>query len=60
MLLHFSLVVSNESAPYVLDGYKSENTSYILNGCTDLRNNYTKRHDRIEDNIGNEIKSSHH
>ena len=34
-----------------------ESTAHVLNGCSKLKNNYLKRHDRIVDKIGSEIKS---
>ena len=41
----------------VLDGYSTESTAHVLNGCSKLENNYSKRHDRIIEKIGREIKS---
>ena len=38
-----------------IDGYRLESMSHILNGCTELRNNYIARHDQILDKISNEI-----
>ena len=51
-----SLWYTNQSASCVLDGYSIESTAHVLNGCSKLKNNYSKRHDRIVEKIGKEIK----
>ena len=52
-----SLWYTNQSASCVLDEYSIESTTHVLNGCSKLKNNYLKRHDRIIEKIGREIKS---
>ena len=53
-----SLWYSNQPANCVLDDYRIESTAQVLNGCKNLRGNYSKRHDRIVEKIGGEIKTS--
>ena len=53
-----SLWYSNQSATCTLDRYNIKNISRVLNGCKKLKNNYIKRHDRIVEKIGDEIKSN--
>ena len=38
--------------------YQTESTAHVLNGCKNLRGKYSKRHDRIVEKIGGEIKTS--
>ena len=52
-----SLWYANQSASCVLDGYSIESTVHVLNGCSKLKNNYSKRHDHIVEKIDSEIKS---
>ena len=52
-----SLWYTNQSATCVLNGYSIESTAHVLNGCSKLKNNYSKRHDRIVEKIGREIRS---
>ena len=52
-----SLWYTNQSASCVLGGYSVESTTHVLDGCSKLKNNYSKRHDRIVEKIGREIKS---
>ena len=40
-----SLWYSNQPANCVLDDYRIESTALVLNGCKNLRGNYSKRHD---------------
>ena len=37
-----SLWYANQSASCVLDGYSIESTAHVLNGCSKLKNNYSK------------------
>ena len=53
-----SLWYPNQSATCTLDGYSTESTSHVSNGCKKLKHNYTTRHDRIVEGIGEEIKSN--
>ena len=53
-----SLWYPNQPTTCALDGYHIESTAHVLNGCQKLKNNYSKRHDRVVDKIGNDVKSS--
>ena len=52
-----SLWYANQSVSCVLDGYYAESTAHVLNDCSKLKNNYSRRHDHIVEKNGNEIKS---
>ena len=41
-----------------LDGYYLHSISHILNGCKEIKNNYSKRHDYILEKISSELR--HH
>ena len=53
-----SSLYPNQPITCVLDGYHIESTAHVLNGCQKLKNNYSKRHDRIVEKLGNDIKSN--
>ena len=53
-----SLWYPNQPTACVLDGYHIESTAHILNGCQKLKTNHSKRHDRIVEKLGNDIKSN--
>ena len=53
-----SLWYPNQPTTCALDGYHIESTAHVLNGCQKLKNNYSKRHDRIVEKIGNDVKSN--
>ena len=53
-----SLWYSNQSVNCVLDDYRIESTAHVLNGCKNLRGNYSNRHDRIVEKIGGDNKRS--
>ena len=41
-----------------LDGCRLGSISHVLNGCKEIKNNYSKRHDNILDKVVSELK--HH
>ena len=58
MFYTVSLWYSNQPANCILDDYRIESTAHVLNGCKNLRGDYSKRHDRIIEKIGGEMKTS--
>ena len=50
-----SIWYPGQSPACAMDGYRLESMSHILNGCTEFRNNYVARHDRIIEKISSEI-----
>ena len=57
---HFTLSLwyPEHSPERPLDRYKLESISHVLNGCKEIKNNYSKRHDAILDKVVSELK--HH
>ena len=39
-----------------LDQYKLESMAHILNGCKEIKNNCSKRHDYVVEKIASELK----
>ena len=52
----YGIQISQQIAFLMITGLKS--TAHVLNGCKNLRGNYSKRHDRIVEKVGFEIKTS--